>query len=122
LFGLSQNWIDAHFYNASTGFNMYWGAMGDSWAFGRIELPTNPSLMFDNISHSEYYATGSTRPSSYEVRGTSSTDGSTFEVMYEVPQGTYVLGPFKHIMFFVICDLGVREKDWRSRARGAKAM
>ncbi len=37
----------------------------------------------------------------------------------QVPRGTYVLDPLKKDYAF--CDLSVREEDWRSRARGAKA-
>ena len=79
-----QHWIDAHFYNASSGFVMYWGAMGDSWAFARIELPTG-ALMFDNITHIEEYGDVSApgRPTQYSVEGRNA-HGDAFLVHYKV--------------------------------------
>jgi hypothetical protein len=41
-------------------------------------------------------------------------------VTAHVPRGTHVLDPLKNICY-VFCNLSVREKDWRSHARGAKA-
>jgi hypothetical protein len=108
-----QHWIDGHFYNSDSGFVMYWGAMADTWAFARIELP-GVGYMFDAVEHTETYAPNSTRPTSYTVQG-SNAQGDTFHVTCTplVPNVDFGSNPVEDIVTLTgtVCQGGMDSDD-----------
>lgn len=95
-----KHWMDAHFTNATSGFNMYWGAMGGSpFSFARVELPEG-SFTFNasDVTHSEVYDANN-RPTQYSVKGTSA-EGPSFAVTYSpiVPNLSYGSSPIEDIV------------------------